>query len=181
VTVALRQLRIELGLSRALPRREVADLGPQLQGVLMGTLDPVLASELHQTSINPYSQYVLPGAGLESVTWVLSGMDDAATTGIFAALENLATTGFRLEQRKIDVTPGKVETESIGKKDLDAAFFAIDPPKKFKVKFLTPTAFRQQGEFTFLPEPRLVFQSLAMKYSQLVDGEEPGAELVEEL
>ncbi|MDR2704119.1 MAG: hypothetical protein LBB58_07250 [Cellulomonadaceae bacterium] len=137
----------------------------------MQNIAPEYASELHSTAINPYSQYVIPGAQSDMIRWVVSGVATESTEGIFAALSEMYSAGFRLEQRGIDVKGIRETAESIPIKHLDSSFFSSDPPTRFRVKFLTQTAFRHQGEYTILPEPRLVFQSLAMKHAWLLDGE----------
>ena len=44
-------------------------------------------------------------------------------------------------------------------------FYTLRAKNKFKVEFLTPTAFKQQKQYVILPDIRLVAQSLMAKYS----------------
>ena len=43
-------------------------------------------------------------------------------------------------------------------------YYLHEQSRKIKVRFLTPTSFKQNGEYVLFPSIRLIFQSLMMKF-----------------
>ena len=50
-------------------------------------------------------------------------------------------------------------------------YYFKDAGRYLNIEFRTPAAFKSQGEYVFLPELRLLYQSLMMKYSASSDDE----------
>jgi CRISPR-associated endoribonuclease Cas6 len=179
---ALHKRVLHLQLDRAILRREVADLGPQLHGVLMSLISSDLAASLHHSPVNPYSQLALPDPVDQTrVTWQIGACGDELAQQLFSPLTDLAKTQFSLTQRRISAAITGKQIVTLPRKQLDSSFFATDIPNRVRLRFLTPTTFKQRGECIFWPEPRLVFQSLAYKYSMVFDDEEPEPDLIDEI
>ena len=63
--------------------------------------------------------------------------------------------------QKIDVTERKVFTV----KDVDTLFAMSAASGKHRLRFVTPTAFKSQGQYTNLPSISLCFKSLVRKWN----------------
>lgn len=129
--------------------------------------------------VNPYSQYAL-ARSTTSLEWKISTLTNEARQQIVGPINDAAFAGFRLRASGIatQVTSRSLEQNPLSQ--FARIFYARPETRKFRVEFLTPTAFKQSGEYVFWPDPRLVFQSLAQKYGAIVDGEEPDPGLIAE-
>ena len=182
----LAQIALRLRATQPLPRHNIADLGPFFQGALMELLAPEYAEHLHALAVNPYSQHVIADATSEQaaplVRWVIKTLDDEAAAHITAPFTGGAVQRVALSNPGIvfgveDVSAGPSLTTA----DLNSIFYSGSASSRVRVVFQTPTSFRTQGSYTFWPEPRLVFQSLALKHAAAFDGDQPDQELVDEL
>lgn len=187
--VHLSRRRYTLRADRPVARREVAGLGPYLQGALMERIDTHYADGLHHAAVNPYSQYVVPAEGsgravkdstTSALTWTISTLDDEASAHLHRAIARGITIDLRRPGLSLSVESAE-DADDATEADLSALFYSPSPPNKFRVAFRAPTAFKQHGRYVFLPDPRLVVQSLVLKHSALVDGEEPDEGFVDEV
>ncbi len=137
------------------------------------------AQRLHESRVNPYSQCTL-GRSNTSLEWHVNALSTEACQQIVQPLAQDSFSEFRLTATGMSATVTGKTIEQMPLSELSRKFY--DPPEahRFRVHFLTPTAFKQSGEYVFWPDPRLVFQSLAQKYCAIVDGEEPDEGLVSE-
>jgi CRISPR-associated endoribonuclease Cas6 len=152
------------------------NLGPYFQGLLMEHVSPEYAHEVHQQSFNPYSQYVVSRG--DTLVWTVHALNEQA---IHAVIEPLLSTEFKAAQLK---ALGGAKLSVVGKQvsylsqqDLTKVFYAPPSRSPITVHFLTPTAFRQDGAYLFMPDIRLVFQSLMMRYSAVLEGDKEPDEL----
>lgn len=185
MAVSLATMAVTLRTVQPLARRDVPSLGPFLQGALMQLIDSEYAAQLHGTPVNPYSQHVIL-AGSEAkgqlLHWTINTLDDEAASQLCDPLMSDRVQSLSLVSPGIMATVDSVtESASLSAADLNGIFYAVADASRFRVTFLTPTAFRSDGEYVFWPSPRLVFQSLALKHSAITAGEEPDQGLIEEL
>lgn len=138
----------------------------RLQGVLMSEIDTEYASVLHQQGLNPYSQCVLKSND-GSPEWHIRTLDKDAYENIILPMMRIDFNEFQLERRdktqKIQILQKCVRT--IEDKTLLEDFYSDDHNKEITIEFQSPTAFKVNGRYWTLPEPRLIFQSLMNKYS----------------
>lgn len=179
MTEHLSRLTLTLEVDAPLERARVATLGPHLHGVLMESIPADYVQTLHTVPVNPYSQYAL-ARSTTSLEWKISTLTNEARQQIVGPINDAAFAGFRLRASGIatQVTSRSLEQNPLSQ--FARIFYARPETRKFRVEFLTPTAFKQSGEYVFWPDPRLVFQSLAQKYGAIVDGEEPDPGLIAE-
>lgn len=179
MTEHLSRLTLTLEVDAPLERARVATLGPHLHGVLMESIPADYVQTLHTVPVNPYSQYAL-ARSTTSLEWKISTLTNEARQQIVGPINDAAFAGFRLRASGIatQVTSRSLEQNPLSQ--FARIFYARAETRKFRVEFLTPTAFKQSGEYVFWPDPRLVFQSLAQKYGAIVDGEEPDPGLIAE-
>lgn len=175
----LSRLRLGLQFDGAVDRGEVARLGPMLQGVLMESIDTDYAEMLHSSPVNPYSQFVVAPAA-SAVEWHIATLTSEAVERLAKPLLREEFSEFVVRGLGRSATVSGRSLELLPLSEVVQTFYAAPPARRFRVEFVTPTGFKQSGEYVFQPDPRLVFQSLAQKYCAVVDGEEPEEGLVEE-
>ena len=136
----------------------------RLHGVIMERIDPSYAAYLHQESLHPYSQYVLP-ADKGNTWWVIQTLSEEAYKNIICQIlggENSFILGHN-DHIEVKILDRRVET--LSKRELVQDFYNLPSKKIFSLQFITPTAFRQRKRYIILPDMRLMCQSLMMKYS----------------
>jgi CRISPR-associated endoribonuclease Cas6 len=186
--IELNRAVLELSLSEPIRASDVAGLGPYLQGVLMQAIDTDYAALLHQQEVNPYSQFVRPilaesddqGKTATGLRWRINTLNQEAAAEILEPVTGSMHHEFRLNRPGLDVKVTGVEKlPALSEAELNKKFYAA-AANRIRIQFRTPTAFRQRGKYVFFPEPRLVFQSLAIKHAALSRAEEPEFGLLEE-
>ncbi|MGI6107074.1 MAG: CRISPR-associated endoribonuclease Cas6 [Lachnospiraceae bacterium] len=134
-----------------------------LQGVLFERVDSDTARVMHQQALHPYSQYLQREGG--KTAWYIQTLTDEAFGHMIQPLLSAEFTGFDLEKtgRHIEIVSKKLST--VQDRQLIDEFNTVPADRAQGLRFVTPTAFRQNGSFCLLPEPRLVYQSLMARYS----------------
>lgn len=178
----LSRLTLKLKVDASPERLRGACLGPYLQGVLMETVSSDYAAGLHRAAVNPYSQHaVAVGEGVATpLLWQVCALTDDAYDNLVVPVSRRGFSAFHIRQVGATATVAERTLERVGYAELTALAYAPAEASRFRVHFVTPTAFKQAGEYVFWPEPRLVFQSLALKFGAVVDQEEPETGLVDE-
>lgn len=134
-----------------------------LQGVMMEHIDTNYANFLHQSSMRPYSQYVLPKSESES-WWIIQTLNKSAYENIIQKLS--AIDAFTLTHSGEQICNIKEKsTEILPKSELTERFYNAPAPNSFNIRFITPAAFRQRKRYVIIPDVRLICQSLMLKFS----------------
>lgn len=144
-----------------------AFLGSYLQGVLMENIDSDYAGYLHRLSFNPYSQCCLPGETDGTIIWKINALTDEAAEHILSPLGRIDSFELRAVNSRMSVI--KTSLEAVPIKAL-TDLITHGNNSKMLMRFLTPTAFKSQGSYIFMPSIRLIFQNLLMHYSAIYDG-----------
>ena len=138
-----------------------------LQGVLFEHVDSEYGEYLHQQSIHPYSEYLLKEN--DETKWIINTFNDEAYSHIIEPLLKPDFSGFKINKGNIDVSIKDKSLKSVDMKTLMDEFYSGDTERYFDIEILTPAAFKQNGSYNVLPEPRLIFQSLMNKYAAVSD------------
>ena len=142
-----------------------------LQGVLFEHIDHDYADELHQQRVHPYSQHLTIENG--EPVWSVNVLDDKAYDKIIGPLLDSGFDSFTLKDEskdKINIISKVLFTDS--RTELLKRFNDNKAEHQISIHFKTPTAFKQNGLYYILPDLRLIYQSLMMRYtdtSQHVD------------
>ena len=137
--------------------------GDALQGVIMERIDEDAANELHSQSLNPYSQFL--DIRKDGIYWIIQTLTEQAGQQIIEPLASTEFSSFHLNRMDIDISISNKEQSEILLKDLVNRFYFDMSERIFRIRFLTPTAFKSGGEYIFHPDLRLLFGSLMRKYS----------------
>ena len=136
-----------------------------MQGMMFEHINSEYADILHQQGYHPYSQYVRQED--DKLYWIVQTTDNEAYENVLVPLLAPGFQGFELCKGEIhaDILARSMTSVSYG--DLMTEYKEKDAQRDFELHFLTPTAFRQKGRYQLLPEPRLIFQSIMMRYSAI--------------
>lgn len=146
-------------------------MGPYLQGFLMEAIDKGYAGSLHALPFNPYSQYCRREVASGALEWRVNALTDEAAQQIIDPLRTLDQVEVRRHGIKLAVLRQTMETVSL-KSLTDIIREKTDEERRPKayMRFMTPTAFKCQGRYVFMPTVRLVLQNIFMHYSQVYEG-----------
>ncbi len=137
-------------------------------GALMELLPPEYAEVLHQSQLHPYTQHLEKRD--EGWRWIVSCLNrEAAEHIIQKVLMNQQEIYIRRDDRRIRII--RKVYEEISYQELMRRFYEGYGQNYISLQFLTPTAFKQQGSYTFYPDLRCIYQSLMNKYDSAVESE----------
>lgn len=150
------KLRIELDSSQISYQQS-----SNLQGVLMEQIDTDYAQELHQYSLNPYSQYAVKEK--DKTVWYICTVNEEAYKNIILPLEELKQITIRRKEITTNVVGRSIEI--LEESELMKQFYEESCDRYLNLQFCTPTAFKRDGKYVNYPDLRLVYGSLMRKYS----------------
>ncbi|MGN0241169.1 MAG: CRISPR-associated endoribonuclease Cas6 [Candidatus Weimeria sp.] len=104
-----------------------------------------------------------------SSEWVINTLTDEAYEKIIKPLLEPSFDSFVIRQGNIKTKIVSKTLETTDTKELMREFREDQSESNFRIKAVTPVAFRQDGAFNILPLPQLVYQSLMNRYSLLAD------------
>jgi len=132
------------------------------QGVLMESIDAQYAETFHQSGLHPYSMLI---ANKDGLTWSIRTLNDDAYHGIIEPMISPSFTSFDLRKRdvKIDIVNKTITTKTY--EDLMKTFNSEQADRYLRISFDSPTAFKSDSSYVFMPDVRLLFGSLMRKYS----------------
>lgn len=147
--------------------RQVFSLGPMLQSVLMEHADSLYAEQLHASMLNPYSQYCFVN-DKDEIVWRISTLTDEAMNRLIDPISKIEEFTLRNLGKTFVVT--KRLCESFGMDHL-LGILKEDAPSTFRIRFVSPVAFRSKGRYVIMPDVWFIFQNLLMRYSQMYAGD----------
>ena len=148
-------------------KRGAFSVGPMLQSVLMGCIDDSYATQLHASGFNPYSQYCFENDKGE-VVWKISALTNEAADRLIVPASKIDS--FTLNNLDETFVVARKQIESFGVNSL-LAILKGETDSSFRVRFVTPTAFKCKGQYVIMPDIRLIFQNLLMRYNQVYAGD----------
>lgn len=132
------------------------------QGVLMEKITPQYGEYLHQSQLHPYTQsFIREG---ERLYWTVNTLDDMAEQEMIVPLESEDCSSIYIRNRDCHLDIIKKEKEQMSYEKLLEQYYFTDRKRFIKIKFRTPTAFKQNNRYCIFPTTRLIFQSLMLKY-----------------
>lgn len=137
-------------------------------GALMELLLGDYAEKLHLSRLHPYAQHLEYQEG--DWYWVVCCLNrEAAQKIIHDTLWNL--TCIHIKKREMEINIVSKSYEELAYRELLNRFYEQDRERYIQIHFVSPTAFKQRGEYVFYPELRCIFQSLMNKYDAAVSEE----------
>ncbi|MEY8516209.1 CRISPR-associated endoribonuclease Cas6 [Lachnospiraceae bacterium 29-84] len=174
----LARLQIELRTAQGdfIPYQKAA----VLQSILMEQVGETYASLLHKSELHPYSQSVIRQN--EKNIWNITTTNQEAFQHILLPLLDSEFRAFTMEDDGWEVSVAAKKLRQIAKNEFVEKYCFEGSQRYLKLSFITPTAFKQRGEYVNIPKLRLIYQSLMNKYDAASDTETVGSEeLLEQL
>jgi len=138
-----------------------------LQGVLMEHISYEFATELHNGSRQPYSHYVQIGE--EQIIWNIQTLTQTAYEQIILPMMEDEVKSIYLRHKDMELEILEKRIDKITYDEFRKKHYFTDGSRVKTIRFLTPTAFKSQGEYIFYPSVHFLFQSLMMKYDVCSD------------
>lgn len=134
-----------------------------LHGVLIQQLSNEYAEKMHESTVRPYSQFL----DERTNEWNIQLVSDEANREIGTCILKDDFTSFYLKNREwtVPIIEKKVFTKSYDQ--LLKEVYFMDCSRYITIKFLTPTAFKQNKRYIYYPDIRLIFQSIIQKHDAI--------------
>lgn len=137
-------------------------------GALMELIPSEYADYLHLSQLHPYSQHLEYREG--NWYWIICGLNKEAIEMILVkALWN--TDKILIKKRDLEVSIVQREYTEMPYQTLMDHFYNGESKNYIQLHFMSPTAFKQRGEYVFYPDLRCIYQSLMSKYDSAVSDE----------
>lgn len=155
----------KIGLELSCTSELSYQMSSMFHGALMELLPADYADYLHISQLHPYTQHLETRAG--QWFWVVSCLNEEAIEKIIGqTLEKLDSIVLKKKNIAIKIVQKKIEY--LSEVQMMKKFYQEDCSKYIQIHFLTPTAFKQQGQYVFYPDIHCIFQSLMAKYDAAV-------------
>ena len=142
-------------------------LGPMLQSILMEHAEGDYAACLHASAFNPYSQYCsLEDSG--KLIWRVNALTDEAAERLVSPISKIESFTLRNINETFFVKRKRYDVFGV---DRLLDILREESGSTFRLRFLTPTAFKSKGRYVIMPDVRLIFQNLLMHYNQAYAGD----------
>lgn len=137
-------------------------MGSVFHGALMGLIDTRYAEYLHTINTRPYSQHLYYDKQRQGWFWHLSSMDEDALMMLLAPASELNSIYIRHKHRRFQIINREVVAQTTFEELLDNS---MDENEYLKIRLISPTGFKSNGQYVIYPTPRLVFGSLLNKWN----------------
>ena len=133
-----------------------------LHGIIMERISESYAAEMHKDGMKPYSQSLQKIN--DKVVWQVHSLTEEAYDQIIMPLYSDSFRSFELRHSgDIYNVSDKMVSEGTSE-ELIEQYYLGECERQIAVLFQTPAAFRQQGQYVFYPDLRLIYSSLMNRY-----------------
>lgn len=132
-----------------------------MHGILMDCIDREYGEILHMDGRKPFQQYISRMTENDFV-WTICTLNQEAKEKIIDTLIN--ESRFHMKHKNLDLFVTERNLSIITYEDLIQKYYFTMQSRNITIKFLTPTAFKSQGKYVFIPNIKFIFQSLVNKY-----------------
>lgn len=135
-----------------------------MHGLLMELIDTNYAEILHNSSINPYSQFLEIS---DKCIWHINTLTEESYLKIIKPILDSKYENFLLKKNNIIL---KIISKTLVSKPKDVLvdnFYRDNGPvdRYINIKFITPTSFKSNNKYVNFPDLKLIYQSLMNKFS----------------
>lgn len=151
--------RLEMKLDK---KEELSgQMASSFHGALMELLPPEYAGELHASRLHPYTQH-LERRGADWY-WIVTALNEDTTDRILKkVLMNLRE--FKLKKHQLTMHVVERCYQELPESELARSFYQEQTSKYITIRFVTPTAFKQNGRYVNYPDIRAIFSNLMKRY-----------------
>lgn len=137
------------------------NMGSIFHGVLMDILPEDYVDKLHESTLKPFSQYVLPcETGLK---WQICALNDECaqylSNALFCEINEIT-----LKKKNTVLNITERSMNSITYKHLIDNTYFSEPLDFIKIYFNTPTTFKANGSYTIFPDIEMIYKNLIRRF-----------------
>ena len=159
--------QIKMILNHESQQKITWNMGSIFQGVIMEKIPFEYGQKLHLSELKPYSQFILNKNS--EIIWTVNTLNDDADKYIMNILLSNQFSNFYLKHKNIELTIIKKEFQTISYDTLIDTYFFENQNRIIEFQFISPTAFKSNGEYIFYPTIKAIFQSLMNKFDFFCD------------
>lgn len=138
-------------------------MGSLFQGVIMQHISESVADQLHQEGLRPYSQHLRIDRDTNTPIWCINGLNKKAWEEII--LPMLQNDTITLSHNGCTIELQEKNIKQISYQQLaDQAFTTASPADGFNLQILTPTSFKNNGQYAIYPEIKSIYLSLQRRW-----------------
>ena len=139
-----------------------SSLSALFHGALLEKLNSAFVQDMHVSELHPYTQYISGENG--SIVWNIQTFSDYAKENIVDFLLDASFSSIEINRlKKSFAVAEKSISETSFDELMDLHFY--ESSKRFvSLDFISQTAFKQNGKYIFIPDTRLIFNSLVRKF-----------------
>lgn len=154
----------ELKLTLTTPNEQMLtyDKGSLFHGVIMENIDLEYAELLHQNSVNPFSQFVRCENGIN--IWHIRTLTNIAREKIISPILKTDFSNITLKHDNLTLEIKNKDLQEITVNSLVENFYEEDCSRLVEINFLSPTAFKRNGRYFFMPDMELIYGSLMKRW-----------------
>lgn len=136
----------------------------RLYAWLLQQLPQELGDAWHLPGKSPVAQYLACDAARENNIWILHLLDDCAAGALAPVLEHLQTV--QLHENTLHAALSKPPCR-VSARELTEQAQQLPDVRRRQIGFVTPTAFKQDGQYVIFPQERLLLQSLILRWNEI--------------
>lgn len=139
------------------------------QAILMEQIDKEYASELHLSQLHPYSQCII--SQKDKITWRINTLNEEAYNHIIVPLMSTEFSSFVVERDdvKFKIVDKNLRTSS--RQNLIEKYYFGECSRYIRIRFVSPTAFKSNGNYLFWPQLDKIYRSIMKKYDAFSSNE----------
>lgn len=139
--------------------------GSLMHGAVMELLPAELALALHDSSLKPWSQYLIM-TGPKQYAWRLAALNQEMAETLDSAIVRKLPQAWQLQQKNnvIQLLPPQPPEQLTYQELARRHFLAVSVPRLHHVNFLVPTAFKTNGQLAIFPTVDLIMNSLMQRW-----------------
>ncbi|MGI6110606.1 MAG: CRISPR-associated endoribonuclease Cas6 [Eubacteriaceae bacterium] len=139
--------------------------GYRLYAWLLERLPETCSAALHESGGSLITQYLYYDRARNENNWIINLFSDELETILTPVLSK--TEEIRLHDIRLQARVSDIQRITSAEQLILSARSEHSNNRYSKLELLTPAAFKQNGKYTVLPEPRLILRSLAAKWTQI--------------
>lgn len=131
-------------------------------GWLMELVPVNFAQHMHEISLRPFSQFLSKRG--DDWFWTVNTLNEDAYNGIVPALTRAASVYLKHKDMTIKLSEPEIKQTSFDELFREKYLSGVRQQRIINLKFITPTAFKSEGQYLFYPEIKNIFYSVISKY-----------------
>lgn len=142
------------------------NIGSSLHGLLMQMIDSEYAEYLHNNALKPFSQCINKIQQPNTYLWQISTINKNAFERLITPILNFNKNTLTLTKNNIELNVQKKTIHStITYEELANKCFEENNKNKIKLKFITPTTIKVNGDYQLFPDLKTFYPSLLNKWN----------------